>query len=132
MDWVKGHGICSEASYPYKGVDGTCKACTAVAHITGRHDNAATEAALISALNNQPVSVAIEADQQDFQFYSGGIFNGVCGTKLDHGVLAVGYGDTDIIVKNSWGTGWGEAGYIRMHRGNNKCGIDNATVYPTA
>jgi C1A family cysteine protease len=88
-------------------------------------------------VNIGPVSVAIEADQQCFQFYSGGVLSDPsCGTTLDHGVLVVGYG-TDAatntpywIVKNSWGASWGEAGYIRLIRGTNECGIAADASYP--
>ena len=56
------------------------------------------------------VSVAVEADQAGWQHYATGIFTGPCGTNLDHGVLAVGYTDKYYIVKNSWGTTWGDEG----------------------
>lgn len=68
-----------------------------------------------------------------------GVFNGPCGTDLDHGVAAVGYGTWKgsdyIIVKNSWGSKWGEKGYIRMKRNTGKpeglCGINKMVSYPT-
>ncbi|CAM8956913.1 unnamed protein product [Rhodiola kirilowii] len=96
----------------------------------------------MKAVANQPVSVAIDASGSDFQFYSSGVFSGSCGTQLDHGVTAVGYGvDTDgtteyWLIKNSWGASWGEEGYIRMQRGidaaEGLCGIAMEPSYPTA
>ncbi|KVI06265.1 Cysteine peptidase, asparagine active site-containing protein, partial [Cynara cardunculus var. scolymus] len=97
------------------------------------------EKALMKAVAHQPVSVAIDAGDPDFQFYSEGVFTGKCGTELDHGVAAVGYGVTldgtkYWIVKNSWGAEWGEKGYIRMQRGisdkRGLCGIAMEASYP--
>ncbi|KAI9071804.1 hypothetical protein K1719_046236 [Acacia pycnantha] len=141
---IKNNGINSEADYPYKGVDGTCNANEEgnhVASIKGYEDVPAnSEQALQKAVVNQPVSVAIDASGSDFQFYKSGIFTGSCGTELDHGITAVGYGVTDNteywLVKNSWGTEWGEEGYIRMQRNvdaqEGLCGIAMQASYPTA
>ncbi|CAK9162578.1 unnamed protein product [Ilex paraguariensis] len=139
------HGLTTEANYPYEGTDGTCigtKEANHAAKITGYEDVPAnSESALLKAVANQPVSVAIDAGESDFQFYSSGIFTGECGTELDHGVTAVGYGTSDDgtkywLVKNSWGTSWGEEGYIRMQRDvdakEGLCGIAMQASYPTA
>ncbi|KAJ4713678.1 putative Cysteine protease [Melia azedarach] len=139
------NGITTEANYPYEGVDGTCiakKEANHAAKITGREDVPANnEKALLIAVANQPVSVAIDAGGSAFQFYSSGVFTGDCGTELDHGVTAVGYGVDDEgteywLVKNSWGTSWGEEGYIRMQRDvaakEGLCGIAMQASYPTA
>jgi len=134
---ISNNGLGSEASYPYKGVDGTCKKVTSVSTISGFTDVApGDEDDLLAKVNVQPVSVAIEADQMAFQFYSGGVLTAACGENLDHGVLAVGYGtDAGVdywIVKNSWGASWGESGYIRLERGINQCGIADAASVPEA
>lgn len=138
-------GLTTEANYPYNGADGACntkKASYSVAKISGYEDVPSnSEAALLKAVANQPVSVAIDAGGYDFQFYSSGVFTGSCGTDLDHGVTAVGYGTSSDgtkywLVKNSWGTGWGENGYIRMKRDvaakEGLCGIAMQASYPIA
>ncbi|CAJ2654871.1 unnamed protein product [Trifolium pratense] len=142
---IQNHGLSTEAKYPYQGVDGTCnanKASINAVKITGYEDVPANnEQALQKAVANQPISVAIDASGSDFQFYKSGFFTGSCGTELDHGVTAVGYGASNDgtkywLVKNSWGTDWGEEGYIRMQRGvdaaEGLCGIAIEASYPTA
>ncbi|KAG6783552.1 hypothetical protein POTOM_009206 [Populus tomentosa] len=140
---ISNGGLHKEVDYPYIMEEGTCemrKEESEVVTISGYHDVPQnSEESLLKALANQPLSVAIEASGRDFQFYSGGVFDGHCGTQLDHGVAAVGYGSTNgldyVIVKNSWGSKWGEKGYIRMKRNTGKpaglCGINKMASYPT-
>jgi len=130
-------GLGAESDYPYTAKDGHCKTVDSVATITGYTDvEAGSEDGLMSAVNGAPVSIAIEADQSGFQFYSGGVFTGSCGKQLDHGVLLVGYGtdggDDYWLVKNSWGASWGDAGYIKLVRGKDQCGLADAASYPKA
>jgi len=127
---TKNGGICSEADYPYVSgttkTAGTCNTgCTQVKNSAPKSHTDVTknsDSAMMSALAQQPVSIAIEADQKDFQLYKSGVFTGTCGAKLDHGVLAVGYGTLNGVdfykVKNSWGTTWGDKGYILLGRGS--------------
>ncbi|KAI3970379.1 hypothetical protein MKX01_024026 [Papaver californicum] len=140
---TKNGGITTETNYPYKAQDGSCDSTKENSHIVSidGHQNVPTndENALMKAVVNQPVSVAVDAGESDFQFYSEGVFTGQCGTELDHGVAVVGYGTTVDgtkywIVKNSWGSAWGEKGYIRMVRGvkakEGLCGIAMEASYP--
>ena len=91
--------------------------------------------AMMSAVAQQPVSIAIQADQPSFQHYSSGVLTSGCGQQLDHGVLAVGYGTSSGVdywkVKNSWGPEWGDEGYILIERSSaNLCGVLSAASYP--
>eukprot|EP01111_Echinosteliopsis_oligospora_P001110 TRINITY_DN114_c0_g1_i1.p1 TRINITY_DN114_c0_g1~~TRINITY_DN114_c0_g1_i1.p1 ORF type:complete len:331 (+),score=90.95 TRINITY_DN114_c0_g1_i1:547-1539(+) len=141
---ISNNGIDTEASYPYQGVQGTCafKAANVGATLTSYTDvTSGDETALATAVTQQPVSVAIDASHISFQLYTGGVYHSIfcSATKLDHGVLAVGYGvDSDNndkywIVKNSWGDSWGVAGYIYMSRDrDNNCGIATSASYPIA
>lgn len=131
-------GLCSESAYPYQAQDGTCQSssCQSVAHIASYKDvPQGDENSLMSFIQNGPVSIAIEADQSSFQFYSGGVYSDPgCGTQLDHGVLLVGYGTLSgqnyWIVKNSWGASWGDNGYILLVRGSDECGLALAASQP--
>jgi len=129
------HNVCSEASYPYKAVGGTCKtSCTTAipsGGVTGYKNVGQSTSALKSAIQVTPVSIAIEADQSAFQRYTGGTISSGCGTNLDHGVLAVGYGSGFFKVKNSWGTSWGNNGYVQISDSGNVCGIHSQASYPT-
>jgi len=128
--------IASESSYPYTARDGTCKSSftTAIPQggVTGYTDVSSSSNSLQSALNSNPVSVAVEADQSAFQRYSGGIVTSGCGTNLDHGVLAVGYDSSAgyFKVKNSWGSSWGDNGYLKISTSGNVCGIKSQPSYP--
>ena len=134
-------GIPTEASYPYVSGAGKKEACETskakVATLTGFTDvPTKSETGLVAALDKGPVSVAVEADKSVFQSYKSGVIKSIlCGTNLDHGVLAVGYGTdagTDYYkVKNSWGATWGVEGYLKIERGHNTCGIETQPSYPT-
>lgn len=155
FSWIKKNGgICEEAAYPY--VSGTTmktgKCDTKCAEITGTtvtkfvDVEPNSDVAMMTVLSERPVSIAIEADQRDFQLYKSGVFTGDCGATLDHGVLVVGYGSEGTQdyykVKNSWGTGWGDKGYIKLGRGTDpvtgkpynkgsgQCGILMEASYP--
>jgi len=142
FSFAEKNAICTEESYKYEGKKSTCESSTCTVGIPkggvlGFQDVESSEQALMEAVAQQPVSIAIEADKAAFQLYHSGVLQGKCGAELDHGVLAVGYG-TDgehdyWKVKNSWGPSWGESGYIRLLRGKGKtgeCGILKQPSYP--
>lgn len=139
---TKNGGLTTESNYPYTAQDGKCKAgSNSAATIKGYEDVPANdEAALMKAVANQPVSVAVDGGDMTFQFYSGGVMTGSCGTDLDHGIAAIGYGKASDgtnywLMKNSWGTTWGENGYLRMEKDisdkRGMCGLAMEPSYPT-
>jgi C1A family cysteine protease len=136
FQYIEKKGLELESEYAYKARDGTCKynKSDAVGTVSTFTDLQKTFSQMKAGLSHGPVSVAIEADQSAFQMYTGGVLTSGCGTKLDHGVLAVGYGTESgqdyILVKNSWGASWGVSGYIKI--APNQCGILTAASYPTA
>ncbi|CDW90466.1 cathepsin l [Stylonychia lemnae] len=140
FDYLKSTQLELETDYPYKAVDQKCQFNKAKGKVGDQgHTNVQPNsvAALKAAIAQGPVSVAIEADTSVFQSYGGGILNSrSCGTNLDHGVVAVGYGSQGkqdyYIVRNSWGASWGENGYVRIAATNGAgiCGIQMEPVVP--
>ncbi|CAF1620603.1 unnamed protein product [Adineta steineri] len=141
-DYIKmHHGISDEQSYPYWAERDICQfskihiAATTTGYTRIKKHNETDLQAAIATIG--PIAISIDASQSSFQFYSSGVYNEPnCSTKrLDHAVLAVGYGtlnSTDYyIVKNSWGNNWGTRGYILMSRNKqNQCGIATSALYP--
>lgn len=150
FSFVKANGgLCTEADYPY--VSGAspynstqlqCATCNKNAAVAPESFNFVTPnstQALMSAVVQQPVSIAIQANSETFKFYSSGVYTADCGLDLDHAVLVVGYGISDQgiqywKVKNSWSTQWGLDGYILLERNitqeGGQCGMLLTPVYP--
>lgn len=139
-DYVrKNKGMNDESKYPFVGASSTsCRyrpgapAANVSGYVTVERGN---EQQLEMAVREYgPVSVGVHASN-DFMSYNGGVFNGSdCTNTINHAVLIVGFNNIHQpnywIVKNSWGSWWGESGYIRMLKGANICGIANLATYP--
>ncbi|ONK77677.1 uncharacterized protein A4U43_C02F9340 [Asparagus officinalis] len=135
-------GLTTAANYPYNGLDNPCdviKAKQTVVNISGFEYVTSTEAALMEAVAKQPVTVYIDANSKKFQFYKSGVYKGPCTNSLNHVVVVVGYGRVHHsskywIVRNSWGTSWGERGYVRLEKDaglpKGLCGVAAIPTYP--
>uniref|UniRef100_A0A669ELV9 Cathepsin L.1 n=1 Tax=Oreochromis niloticus TaxID=8128 RepID=A0A669ELV9_ORENI len=145
MDWAFKYiqatgGIDTEASYPYEAEEGNChyNPETVGATCTGYVDVSPNEDALKEAVATiGPISIAMDASHESFQFYQSGVYDepDCSKTVLNHDVLAVGYGTENghdyWLIKNSWGIRWGDKGYIKMSRNkSNQCGIASDATYP--
>jgi len=124
--------LCAQADYGYTARDGACQAsnCAGSTYKVKSYVDvtASSTDSLFNALQNGPVAVAVDAS--NWSSYKSGVFSN-CGQSLNHGVLLVGFNNIDQswIVKNSWGTRYGQAGYIYLAAGNT-CGIANVANYP--
>lgn len=129
LEWITSNGgLTTEEDYPYTGTTDACDraklAHNAVSIAGLRRVATRSEASLANAVAAQPVAVSIEAGGDNFQHYKKGVYNGPCGTSLNHGVTVVGYGQEEAaaggdkywIIKNSWGQSWGDGGYIKMRK----------------
>jgi len=135
FQWLQSVQPCTEASFPYKCPDSRgCPACTVGAPKIKSFVRlpVSNETALKSAVYTQPVAIGIAA-AGDFMSYSSGIFDGSCPGGRDHAVVLVGYGTENgkdyWILRNSWNTGWGEKGYMRIARGGH--GADGICILAT-
>lgn len=132
------------ALYPYTNNEATCYqdqinerlfyTASPVSHVD------VTGGSLIAfkdALRLGSVGVAFGV-ADEFYYYSSGIFTGGCASGVNHGMVAVGFGYDDVerseyvIVRNSWGTGWGESGYVRVKMGTDDSygGVCDVYLYP--
>jgi C1A family cysteine protease len=141
--YLEKHNAELETVYKYTAKNGSCAydkaSTTAVDVSTYTNVTKNNVSQMKTAVAQQPVSVSIEADKRVFQQYTSGIFDSAdCGTKLDHAVLVVGYGSdngTDYwIMKNSWGTVWGDQGYmkVQIEDGAGICGIQMGPLFPSS
>jgi len=142
FDWLvetQGGGITLEADYPYVSGGGYVPPCqggqSPAAYISGHQDVAHDEGSMAAFVaQSGPLSIAVDATS--WQSYGGGVMTDCQATQVDHGVLIVGF-DTSAsppfwIIKNSWGPGWGESGYIRIMYGANECLITTVPSSSTA
>ena len=143
FDYAYYYNLEDETDYPYKAQDLSCRYSKSYGQVYAtkyRNVKPDSKDNIKRALQDGPVSVSVQANQDSFMHYTGGILtaNACPGSRLDHAILAVGW-DTDafgedyLIVKNSWGTSWGEKGYIRMQIGDgyygSACGVlDDDTI----
>ncbi len=122
-------GLEAELDYPYEATRGGCSAGAARSpevFVTGTLLVEPGEQHLREAVARQPVAATMRAEWSGIKLYHRGIFDDVtgdCNATADHGVVVVGYGSDEelgadfFLVKNSWGDGWGEGGYIRLRAG---------------
>lgn len=134
---------CLESDYPYTsgttGKDGTCHFCNGAIPLLKSYVDVkdGDEKAMMQALLINSLSVGIKADDKQFQMYSSGILDYDCDNSekaIDHAVVIEGYGTENgkdyWLVRNSWGTSWGDKGYIKMIRDKCMCGICHMASYP--
>lgn len=135
LSFLNSYGSSYESSYPYKALAGTCQynskthykvlSTSWLTYVTTNN-----VASLQTAIAGRPVGLYVDANS--WSRYATGIFTGCTLSKLNHAVIAVGFDASgNWKIRNSWGTSWGEAGYIRIANSGNPCGILNRPYYTT-
>ena len=131
------HGgrLASTANYPYVAVDGTCKgadtADAAIAFKIGKNIAVAKgESANIAALAEGSIAMAFEVTNKFQQYRSGIIRDTTCTGRPNHAVTGVGYTETFVLVKNSWGSSWGDSGFVKFARNYPNCDLFKYSSYP--
>jgi cathepsin L len=144
MEHLKTHKSVLEDEYAYTAKEGTCKekekeekSKSPVKKIKGYilYERDTTGDHIIETLNESgPVSVAIDAGGFAFQFYRKGVISTCRNTGLNHGVTVVGYdtlgGKEFFLIKNSWGSTWGDKGYARVIVSGDNCGVNEEVLLP--
>jgi cathepsin L len=143
LEYVVDEGINTQDVYPFQGAQKKCHYKSGKSSATLRsfqRVKRGNEEDLMSAVAMEgPIAAGIDASHNTFRFYDSGIYDQpTCSSRqLNHAILIVGYATDDHgkdywIVKNSWGTSWGEDGYVRMSRNrSNQCGIATRALFPT-
>ncbi|KAL7861654.1 hypothetical protein SRHO_G00130950 [Serrasalmus rhombeus] len=142
FQYVFNSGLQSDDTYPYMSREGICKfnpkklsaTCSGFSRLSVADEILLQKA--VAAIG--PISAAIDTSPKSFLLYQSGVYDepACSSTKVTHAILVVGYGADCSgrkfwLVKNSWGTQWGERGYIRMSRDkDNQCGIATRAIYP--
>lgn len=129
FQYVAFNGILTSSAYPYTGMQGACKTFAGTFKISGHANVVANCNSVAAAVLTRPITVGVDAT--NWFPYKSGIFTN-CSYALNHGVLLVGVTDKIWKIKNSWGSGWGEGGYIRLNatNGNDTCGVCRVASYP--
>jgi C1A family cysteine protease len=138
----KAHGINTASYYRYKGQEDKKCRYNPDKSVGSIHEYAKVEPGnetllMLALAHIGPLSIAVDASSESFQNYKGGVYDDPeCGKDINHAVLLVGYGDDPEagpywLVKNSWGTSYGEGGYVKIAKDQgNLCGIANEISYP--
>lgn len=136
FEYAESHALPYTDEDPYREMDGTCRTGSVNDFVSSFgvlsiEDDPKAEDHLAWLISHYgPVAVSVDSASDAFQNYEGGVFSGsMCGNDIDHAVTVVGYGPGYWILKNSWGTEWGESGYMRLERGVNACGIAEYMAY---
>lgn len=124
LQYLTGAGSCSTSSYPYAAKAGSCQSCSAIAQVSNVRQISGHDA-ILSVVQSQVISLSFAlSGSGPFMSYKSGVYNSACGTGSGHAVAAVGYNSDYWIIRNSWGSSWGQSGYFYFKKGTNLCDME--------